>query len=112
MNTKPPKKIKILAAQYTLRFVDQEHFGGEELWGDCLIGARVIRLDNRQEGADLHDTVLHEILHALFAALTLRLDADDTMNYEERVVTNLATSWTTILIDNPKLRTWMTELLT
>lgn len=52
------------------------------------------------------DTVLHEIMHAIFWAYLLR-EADD----EERTVGTLATGWTQVYRDNPGLVRWLAEVV-
>ena len=64
--------------------------------GDC------IHVTKGQRGPALADTVLHELLHAVFATFCLK-DEDD----EERIVSAMATGIVGILRDNPKFGKWL-----
>ena len=57
-----------------------------------------------QHGPALADTVLHELLHAIFQTFALKDDDD-----EERIVSALATGIIGVLRDNPNFATWLTD---
>ena len=75
------------------------------LYGQCRNVDQVIRLqrDYRCVGQAI-DTVIHELLHAIWWSFHL----DDKLE-EEPAVTNIATGWTQLLMDNPKLDSWLTR---
>lgn len=60
-------------------------------------GARIV-LDKRQTAAELADTLMHEVLHAIWAHAALPRRAA-----EERVVTAFANGLTGLARDNPGL---------
>ncbi len=74
----------------------------EDVHGYCLTTSRVIKVADTIKGALLVDTVIHEILHAIYWSAGLR-EGDD----EERIVSLLATGWTQVLIDSPSVRKWL-----
>lgn len=106
-----PSVIRVAAFDYRLQIVDEEDFGGDNLWGECNCAARLIRLSKRAVGIELYDTCVHEILHALYNATALKHGADDSHEYEERVVLTLASGLTQVFRDNPKLVAWLNTLL-
>ena len=57
-----------------------------------------------QRGPALADTVLHELLHAIFKTFALK-DEDD----EERIVSAMATGLICVFRDNPNFAPWLND---
>jgi len=79
----------------------------EEMFGDFSYINSRIRIEEKLVGAVLVDTVLHELNHAVWAMGQLEGKAQT----EERAVSVMATYWTQIFRDNPKLIKWITKNL-
>ena len=75
----------------------------DDTFGDFSYINTRIRVDDRIEGATLVDTLLHEINHVIWAVGQLK----NKEQKEERAVAVMATYWTQIYRDNPKLLTWI-----
>ena len=75
----------------------------DDTFGDFSYNNTRIRVDDRIEGATLVDTLLHEINHVIWAGGQLK----NKEQKEERAVAVMATYWTQIYRDNPKLLTWI-----
>ena len=71
-------------------------------WGEFSSRKCVIRLRSKMSPAWAIDTVKHEISHAIWH--TYHLKRGDG---EERIVTVMATGWTQVYRNNPKLLKWI-----
>lgn len=95
-------KIKILAFDYSIRWVDTS----VSLWADAVGGCDrqnlVILLSTNQAEQQLKDTVLHEVIHALNYHLQLMEGVSD-----EDIARRLATGLLTVFRDNPELSAWI-----
>jgi hypothetical protein len=100
---KPDMTIKVGAMDISVYFVP----GDGDSFGDFTFLQNQIRVDNRLRKAALVDTLLHEILHAIWALGQLKTKREK----EERAVAVTATYLTQIFRDNPHLVTWITENL-
>lgn len=108
-----PDRVKV--GPYSYRFsVEDEVWSdpcGEDegerhrLYGQFRSFDQVIRVQRDYECAgQAIDTVTHELLHAIWWAYHLGRKLP-----EEPAVTNIATGWTALLIDNPELDRWFTR---
>ena len=90
-------KVKIGYQIYTIEMVD----GMDDLDGDCDADAAVIRIDkNQAQPWRLTNTVIHELLHAVWDQWCDATLDDDT---QERIVSGIANGLTAILADNPEI---------
>ena len=61
-------KVNIGGDQWTIKFT-RENLGLDQ-WGVCVYGMKLIIIDPTLRGAQLVDTVVHEILHACLTNLS------------------------------------------
>ena len=97
------KSIKIGSTDYSIEYVPLN----EELFGDFSYINSRIRIEQNLTGPPLVDTVLHEVLHAIWRLGQLKDKKED----EERVVAVMATYLTQVLRDNPALMPWLRKHL-
>ena len=83
------KQIYILGIQWEIKFEKDM-----VLWGECLIDQRVIRLHLNTKKNQQLDTILHEMMHAIWNITDLK-DSDQ----EETTITRLATGLSTFFCD-------------
>jgi Zn-dependent peptidase ImmA (M78 family) len=108
-----PTTVIVGHARYTLRY-EKELASIAGANGTCGEDVQSILIDP-QMGKDMErDTVLHELLHAVFHLYDVRSslpeDGDgDVKKLEERVVRPLATGLLVLLRDNPKLVDYLLE---
>lgn len=102
-------KINIIGIDYKIEYVDKpsdvDMYKRESLWGQIDYWTRTIRVyDNGRNKEDLFQTLLHEILHGIQAALSLDiLDVDkDSKKHDELDV--LALALTDVLMRNNLLK--------
>lgn len=103
MSTSPlkiPTRVKV--GPYTYKVTSRDHawLQVNGVYGLCHTGDLTIDVVNTTDSAIVLDTLIHEIFHALWDSLNMK-DADG----EERIITTLATGFTAVLMDNPKLGT-------
>lgn len=104
MNTLP-SPLRIGAFDFTLEFFPKGEEPDDRV-GECdtRVGALSMRVLHGMEKVRLLDTVLHEILHAIYFAHNI-----EGRDGEERTVTMLATAWAQVYRDNPHLLRWLTK---
>lgn len=95
-----PKSIRVGYAEVTVGIFPREVASAGNRMGEYDPRRCLIRIDDDQERSDLCnlDTLLHEIVHAIFHHYDLH-DSDR----EEKLVTVIAGAWTQIYRDNPDL---------
>jgi hypothetical protein len=81
--------------------------GDGESFGDFTYIQGQIRIDSRLKKGALVDTLLHEVLHAIWAVGHLKSKREK----EERAVSVTATTLTQIFRDNPHFMKWITKNL-
>jgi len=89
--------LKIGYQLYTL----ESHGDLDGINGDCDCEAGIIRYDSTETGFRHVNTILHEVLHAVWDQVGL--NATLTEEQQEQVVTSLASGLTMILADNPHI---------
>ena len=77
-----------------------------ESWGMCDNANGVIWLCSELEPRLLADTLLHEIMHAVWHYMGL-----NEKHEEESVVNRLSTGLTQVFCDNPSLLKWIDSLV-
>jgi|TARA_R110000803_G_scaffold209119_1_gene278368 hypothetical protein len=97
------KSIKIGSTDYSIEYVPLN----EELFGDFSYFNSRIRIEQNLTGPPLVDTVLHEVLHAIWRLGQLKDKKED----EERAVAIMASYLTQVLRDNPALMPWLRKHL-
>ncbi len=79
---------------------------GDNIWGSFTFAKQVIELAPEQpSGIFALDTFLHELNHAIFVVYDLK-DSDN----EERIASVLATGWTQVYRDNPRVLDWIRSI--
>ena len=94
-----PTKIRIGPNDVEVEYVSLNG----ELFGDYSFINNLIRVDKTLRGGPLVDTVLHEILHAIWRLGQLK----DVKETEERTVSVTASYFAQIIRDNPELIAWL-----
>ena len=102
---KLPSKVKVGHVTYRLT-VWPADFTPEDRWGECDRVGAVIRIRDNHTGPRGAETVLHEVMHAIYHEADL-----SAQDGEERMVTRLSSMLATVLHDNPKLLEWISAEL-
>ena len=97
MKGKVPNKIKIGAVDYT---VHELKVDDRTQYGVCLYDHQRIYLSQNMKHQQASDTILHEVIHAIWSESGL--DHIPDLN-EETIVRTLATWLRIVLRDNPEL---------
>jgi hypothetical protein len=82
--------------------IDYTSLNGE-IFGDYSYINNLIRIEKTLTGGPLVDTVLHEILHAIWRLGQLK----DVREAEERAVSVTASYLAQVIRDNPELIAWL-----
>ena len=85
--------VRVISSELAARLKEDGDFDGE-----------TIHIADGQRGPQLADTILHELLHAIYATFGLK-DEDE----EERIVSALATGLVGVLRDNREFARWLTD---
>lgn len=74
-------------------------------FGEFDMATGEIRLHPAMDANKLVNTLVHELLHAVWAMWCLPIDGKDGLGdeTEEGIVQSVANGWTTLLYDNPQL---------
>jgi hypothetical protein len=99
-----PEVIKV--GPYDIRVADEtDEDMAHDFYGTFSRLQLEIRMRPGQPRVCEVDTLIHELLHALFFVGDIR------SKREETIVTRLATGLTQVLRDNPGFRTWLDDTL-
>ena len=85
--------VRVISSELAARLKEDGDFDGE-----------TIHIADGQRGPQLADTILHELLHAIYATFSLKDDDE-----EERIVSALATGLVGVLRDNPDFARWLID---
>jgi hypothetical protein len=97
-----PETVRIGWRDYTLIPWSHREARNRQRFAEHDGGGWEIRLDVTYPSREVANSLLHELLHALYSTKNV-LDADD----EERTVTGLAHGLTAMWRDNPGVFAWM-----
>ena len=90
------EKIKILNKIYEIKYTDEDlYFRGQKSYGTLNKVLNVITINTNTNKEQIKETLLHEILHAIYYEFSLNDE-----NKEEEIVTLMARGLRTICIDN------------
>jgi hypothetical protein len=109
---KPPAKVKVGPHTYTV-VVDRAAIdrlsaeGGEKRLGECDAQRLTITVDPDQAPSQLADTLVHELLHACFDLIGAGEDISNET--EEKLVRRLSPVLVSMIKDNQRLASWITE---
>lgn len=96
-----PPAVRI--GPHDIRFATLGPAEAQRNYGTFVPAEQEIRLhEDYASGSMAVDTVLHEVLHAIFAVATVQVKQG-----EEHVVSVIATYLAQIIRDNPQLVTWL-----
>ena len=90
-----PKQIRITGKLVKIKTITRSEAIEHGVWGMFIPDENLITLCNEQSPADLLDTLLHEVLHAIYYYWNMQ-DTDD----EERTVHTLASALQAIYVEN------------
>lgn len=85
--------------------VEERQSSGDDLFGECDVHTQTVYLSPGQARDSMADSLLHEVLHAIWAASGLH----DGRYNEEQCVRGITTWLLLVLRDNPELVTYLTE---
>jgi len=103
---KLPKHLSIAPFSYTVR-EDKDACVSAGVLGYCLEDVEVILIDPLSSPGALRDTLLHESLHAIWGQTTLNKKYSD--EEEEEALLALSPRILSLIRDNPKLVSFLTE---
>ena len=98
-----PKSVRVGYATYKIEEWPTELATASERWGECDGMNGIIKLRMDLPAHELANTLLHEILHAVWSVGACD-DGD-----EEKCVTIIANQLTQIMQDNPKVWDWIVK---
>ena len=99
-----PKSLRIGPYDIGLQL---REFDDLDTWGCWAFGALAIQLSPNQPSKSFAvDTLIHELFHALWKIYGLAQQDSD-----ERYATVMATAWTQLYKDNPRLLSWIASAL-
>ena len=94
-----PSEVRVGPYLFTIEYRDEVSDSEPDLYGLTIPRDQRIIISSRQTDQCERDTLLHEVLHAVFYASGLFKEVDN----EERVVTGVSTWLLMILRENPVL---------
>lgn len=102
---KRPTSVRIMGRDYTIVYEDDSILGTENLGRTysnlCVIGVKV-----DQHPVEEADTLIHEILHAIWYCMSISEGGAD----EEAVVRRMASGLLQVFMDNPDLLAYLTNV--
>jgi hypothetical protein len=93
-----PKVIKVMGKDYSIKFVSTSPIAHENL-GQCDHKKMLICIEEDQVPVEELDTVIHEILHAIWYQMSI---GEGPME-EEPIVRRTANGLLQVILDNPVL---------
>ena len=97
-----PASVKVGRRVYAIEEWDVRGAVGADRYGECAHTEATIRICTIYGQAQAASTLLHEILHAVWAMWRLRDDDN-----EERTVGALENGIATVWLDNPQVFAWI-----
>lgn len=100
---KLPSSVRVGPYDIRILIADTLQMTASARWGEFSSIEQAIRVDvGIATNAKAVDTVIHELLHAIWWAYQIRDD-----DKEERTVSMIALGWLALLRDNPDLLQWL-----
>ncbi len=96
-----PRRVKVGPFVYTIERWDVADARDKREFGNCDPALHVIKIDTQYSDSIVANTLLHEILHAVWNAWGLG-DSEE----EEKAVNNLANGLQAVFNDNPAIRNY------
>lgn len=104
---KPPRFVKVGPYRYRIEFTAEELENSS--YAECDLKKEVIRVRMTLSEGITRDTILHEIMHAVWDAFSVMTKTDHLEDVEEHVIRHLSTGVLGVLRDNPRLVAYLTE---
>lgn len=101
-----PSSIKVGYRTYTIRTWDILEADNANAWGLCDHANGIIWLCTEIDPKIVVDTLLHEIMHAIWNYMGL-----DEKHGEEPIVHRIGTGLTQVFCDNPQLVQWIQSVV-
>lgn len=101
------KTIKVGPHKYTVIQMHKDWHGETDSFGQCDTSAQTIKLSADMLCTRQVETVIHEILHAIYYEYSLE-KCDD----EEHMVSVLGQALTALFVDNPEFISYLSHNLT
>ena len=99
---KLPGKVKVGPYDIAIRKFPASDANEQRIFSDFSADGLRIRITEDLTPAKAADSLLHEILHAVFWVWNIK-----SGDKEERTVNTVATALTTVFRDNPKVAKWI-----
>ena len=100
-----PRIIKVLGRAYVISYEPALNLGATSV-GLCDNSNLVIHVLDGQHPVEEYDTLIHELLHAIWFIMSIDYGGLD----EESVVRRLASGLTGVFLDNPELLTYLQSI--
>lgn len=104
MKTSIPKKIKVDHLTYTITL--DPGIGDIGHFGLCNSNDQIIRLYSKMNKERMKETLLHEVLHAIYYSRGMRQVPNESLT-EELIVDQIGVGLITVLNNNPELRKYL-----
>ncbi len=101
-----PSQVKVGGFTHTIESWDHKEADSRGSFGECQRNRRLIRVDKSFGERQSAKTLLHEILHVVYAEWTIK-QGDD----EEAVVDATSNGLHAVYRDNPELMRWIADRL-
>lgn len=98
-----PEKIKILGLEWTIKH-DQHASDAAQAYGSTVPRSQIINLEPSATALHSEQTLIHEMLHAIWWSMGLHKLPDIDEKKEEQIITGLANGLYTTLKDNDLLK--------
>jgi Zn-dependent peptidase ImmA (M78 family) len=102
-----PEVVRILGRNYVVVFEADSALGTNNL-GTCDTQKCVIAIRENQHPVEEADTLIHEIMHAVWYCMSIAEGGAD----EEAVVRRMASGFAAVLMDNPILLDYLKSIQT
>lgn len=99
-----PTSVKIGYQRFTIVDWDSRVAAGARQYGQCDHASATIKVCTMYGWVNAANTLLHEIMHAVWTAQAL--DNDD---HEERYVLAFSNGLSAMMVDSPEVMAWITE---
>lgn len=103
---KPPKNARVLGKTWRVR-ADKTLLSHDDTAGDCHGRSQLIRYGTGQALEQEQDSVLHELIHAVWHENGLSHDVNDD-KLEEMIIRRTASGVLALLKENPELVRYLT----
>ncbi len=101
---KLPRSVRVGHRTYKIAAWPHKEANPANKYGECSSQEGIIRVDTYYSIEQVRDTLLHEIMHAIYREWGLQ-DEDK----EERTVATMATALTQVMADSPECRKWFAD---